>query len=96
MIAKGNLSAPLRRAELDNLKLMMGPITPRGPEYRDTPVDMDQDPTGRESIGDLSHGHVGDELDWDVFGADSIIGLEPRELLNLADQLDMVMHFVPA
>lgn len=74
----------------------MGPITPRGAEYPDMPVDMDQDPAGRDRVGDRSHGHVGDELDWDVFGADSLVGLEPTELLNLADQLDMVMHFVPS
>ncbi|KAL2833299.1 fungal-specific transcription factor domain-containing protein [Aspergillus cavernicola] len=85
LINKGNLSAPLRRAELDSLKRVMGPLT--SPQHGNNIYAVGN--RGQvQPVGENVDAPDAPELDWDTFGVETTIGLEPRELLDLAEQLD--------
>lgn len=92
LIAKGNLAAPLRKQELKQLEQILAPLTPN-PTPNSTadpfpPVDFNAADDGNE-VYDLDHVGVGEEFEWDLLGLNSSVSLPPRELLDLADQLDV-------
>lgn len=110
LVVKGNLTAPLRRAELDHLKRVMGPFIT---ELETSSGLIADGNAGAGAAGvDLAAGDVlgasgsnlgagtgteqAAELDWDIFSVEATVGLEPRELLDLAEQLDVegIMHYV--
>lgn len=92
LIAKGNLAAPLRKQELKQLEQILAPLTPNPtPNSTADPfpsVDFNAAEESNE-VYDLDHVGVGEEFEWDLLGLNSSVSLPPRELLDLADQLDV-------
>ncbi|KAJ5674525.1 Transcription factor [Penicillium maclennaniae] len=88
LISKGNLAAPLRKQELKQLEQILAPLTPNL-SISLPPVNFDEAPDEGEEVYDLDHVGVGDEFEWDLLGLNSSVSLPPRELLDLADQLDV-------
>ncbi|OJJ99068.1 hypothetical protein ASPACDRAFT_52566 [Aspergillus aculeatus ATCC 16872] len=103
IVARGNLAAPMRRAELENLRVMMGPITPVAGGAEVSPGGMERqggqqvhEPGVAEaggSGGDDGGLDVHDpttDWEWEYLAIHSTIGLgmEPRELMDLADRLE--------
>ncbi|KAL4813094.1 hypothetical protein BDW67DRAFT_188091 [Aspergillus spinulosporus] len=99
LVRKGNLAAPLRKVELECLRRVVRPLTlanakadssvvrgENGSEGGNTAVAGTVDENGRTTgvvpVPDQ-------ELDWDIFTVDATVGLEPQELFDLADQLDI-------
>ncbi|KAJ6164769.1 Transcription factor [Penicillium chermesinum] len=85
LIAKGNLAAPLRRRELKQLEQILAPLTPMSTDTPETTPLQDT----HEEIDAFEHIDVGDEFEWDLLGLNPSVSLPPRELLDLADQLDI-------
>lgn len=109
LVIMGNLTAPLRRAELDHLKRVMGPfiaelsgseLIANGNEAAGPGVLAAEDDVLGESanLGAGTTAPEQAELDWDIFSVEATVGLEPRELLDLAEQLDVegIMHYAVA
>ncbi|CAG7949011.1 unnamed protein product [Penicillium salamii] len=84
LISKGNLAAPLRRLELRHLEHVLAPLTPKL-SYRPPPASSHE---GNE-INEDSYIFDQEEFEWDMLGLNSSVSLPPRELLDLADQLDV-------
>lgn len=84
LISKGNLAAPLRRLELRQLEHVLAPLTPKL-SFRTPPVNVNE---GNE-INEESYMFDQEEFEWDMLGLNSSVSLPPRELLDLADQLDV-------
>lgn len=96
LIAKGNPAAPLRRQELRQLEQILAPLTPRSTSSPLQPVNLHRDTQDSEDTYGLDAVDVGDGFEWDLLGLNSSVSLPPRELLDLADQLDVesIMHSV--
>ncbi|KAJ5497430.1 Transcription factor [Penicillium fimorum] len=85
LISKGNLAAPLRRLELRQLEQILAPITPKLTNHHLPQVNMNE---GNE-INEEPYAFDHEEFEWDLLGLNSSVTIPPRELLDLADQLDM-------
>ncbi|OQE22806.1 hypothetical protein PENFLA_c012G09477 [Penicillium flavigenum] len=85
LISKGNLAAPLRRLELRQLEQILAPLTPKLANHNLPQVNLDE---GNE-IHEDHYGFDHEEFEWDLLGLNSSVSLPPRELLDLADQLDV-------
>jgi hypothetical protein len=92
LIAKGNLAAPLRRLELKQLEVILAPLTPRNTTLQ-IPHLTSLNNYGNMDDGESGHAFddvdMGEEFGWDGLALNSSVSLPPRELLDLADQLDM-------
>lgn len=67
----------------------MAPLTPTS-THRPLPhVDLDEMTEQNDDAYALDQAHVGEEFEWDLLGLNSSVSLPPRELLDLADQLDV-------
>ncbi|PYH86340.1 hypothetical protein BO82DRAFT_273357 [Aspergillus uvarum CBS 121591] len=108
IVSKGNLAAPMRRAELENLRVMMGPITPVSVGCAGSPGEVErqgqqqqlQEPghAVAEAVGGGGGGGLNvvpphdppTDWEWEYLAIHSTIGLgvEPRELMDLADRLE--------
>lgn len=87
LISKGNLAAPLRKRELKQLEQILAPLTPNP---NDDPSALAlQEVSHGEDMNAFDHIEVGDEFEWDLLGLNQSVSLPPRELLDLADQLDI-------
>ncbi|OJJ36607.1 hypothetical protein ASPWEDRAFT_108361 [Aspergillus wentii DTO 134E9] len=86
MISKGSLVAPLRKAELSQLEHIMAPLTP-GAMHLTTPTSLNN--AQQDSVAETMPTQDMGEHGWDVFDANMGVMLSPRELLDLAEQLDM-------
>lgn len=95
MISKGSLVAPLRKLELSQLEHIMTPLTP-GDGDRMTPPPTNNGQENNATMITPSNESMGEELGWDVFDANMGTALSPRELLDLAEQLDVesLLHSV--
>jgi hypothetical protein len=93
LISKGNMAAPLRKRELKQLEQILAPLTPnRTPSATANhlpPVHFDEVTDEGDEVYGLENAGVGEEFEWDLLGLNSSVSLPPRELLDLADQLDM-------
>lgn len=89
LISKGNLAAPLRKQELKQLEQILAPLTPNLSTIPLPPVNYNEAPDEGQEVYDMDHVGVGEEFEWDLLGLNSSVSLPPRELLDLADQLDM-------
>lgn len=96
MMAKGSLVAPLRKVELGQLEQKLSAFTPvAGPP--DLPTEVVLGGGGRseeevcsDNVGEAEEQHpMIDESGWDHFAASAMAVLSPRELLDLAEQLDV-------
>ncbi|OQD90523.1 hypothetical protein PENANT_c001G02884 [Penicillium antarcticum] len=85
LIAKGNLAAPLRRLELRQLEQILAPLTPRLANHTLPAANLDEDSEHHDETYTFDQ----DEFEWDMLALNSSVSLPPRELLDLADQLDM-------
>ncbi|KAJ6445330.1 proline dehydrogenase [Purpureocillium lavendulum] len=91
MIADGSLVAPLRKVELSQLEYVMAALSP---DKRNQTLSVSGD--SRSLPADLDCSLSDDLLNnpiWDVFDTDTVTGLLPEELMELADRLDA--EFVP-
>jgi proline utilization trans-activator len=66
------------------LEHVLAPLTPKLP-YRPPPLNVNE---GNE-IQEEPYMFDQEEFEWDMLGLNSSVSLPPRELLDLADQLDM-------
>ncbi|KAL4929552.1 uncharacterized protein BDV17DRAFT_298002 [Aspergillus undulatus] len=95
LVRKGNLAAPLRRDELECLKRILGRFTSMNDGITDENVANVAGHELRTGTASSSGFGLGSEqgqeqqFDWDIFAVDATIGLEPSQLLDLADQLDV-------
>lgn len=78
------MAAPLRRLELRQLEHVLAPLTPKL-SFRPTPGNANE----ADEISEQSYMFDQDEFEWDMLGLNSSVSLPPRELLVLADQLDV-------
>ncbi|CDM31333.1 transcriptional regulator family: Fungal Specific TF [Penicillium roqueforti] len=85
LIAKGNLAAPLRRLELKQLEQILAPLTPKLANHSLPQANLDEYNEINEEPYSFDH----EEFEWDLLGLNSSVSLPPRELLDLADQLDV-------
>lgn len=85
LIAKGNLAAPLRRLELRQLEQILAPLTPRLTNYSLPAASLGDGSDNNEETYTFDQ----DEFEWDMLALNPSVSLPPRELLDLADQLDM-------
>ena len=89
MISQGSLVAPLRKLELSQLESMMVCMTPKDNQPL-TPAPSNNDRALHIfNPNDLVPEHFMPEPGWDVFDDDGGMGLSPRVLLDLAEQLDV-------
>ncbi|KAL3437744.1 hypothetical protein BDV09DRAFT_192744 [Aspergillus tetrazonus] len=99
LVRKGNLAAPLRKVELECLRRVVRPLTLANANPNSSVVRGED---GSDSCTTAIAGTVGGNgrmtgltpgpdqgLDWDIFTVDATVGLEPQELFDLADQLDV-------
>lgn len=86
LISKGNLAAPLRRLELRQLEQILAPLTPTLANHHLPQVNLDE---SNEINEEEPYAFDHEEFEWDLLGLNSSVSLPPRELLDLADQLDM-------
>lgn len=85
--AKGNLAAPLRRRELEQLEQILAPLTPK---FTHSPMEVSARQDAQiEDMNAFDQVDAGDEFEWDLLGLNPSVSLPPRELLDLADQLDI-------
>lgn len=89
LIAKGNLAAPLRKQELGQLEQILAPLTPKTAHSPLPPVNLHTQIDGSENAYGLENVDVGEEFEWDLLGLNPSVSLPPRELLDLADQLEV-------
>lgn len=85
LIAKGNLAAPLRRLELRQLEQILAPLTPRLANHSLPAASLGDGSDNNEETYTFDQ----DEFEWDMLALNSSVSLPPRELLDLADQLDV-------
>jgi len=91
LILKGNPAAPLRRQELRQLKQILAPLTPKSNSASLPPLNVN--PTADDNnFNDLEQADVEEVFEWDLLGLNSSVSLPPRELLDLADQLDVLIN----
>lgn len=89
LISKGSVVAPLRRRELSQLEQILAPLTPKSTSSPLPPVRFNPGTDEHEDVYAIDQVDVGDEFEWDLLGLNPSVSLPPRELLDLADQLDM-------
>lgn len=89
LILKGSMAAPLRKQELKQLEQILAPLTPKSTNTPLPPVGLSEGAEELEETYDLDQVNVGEEFEWDLLGLNSSVSLPPRELLDLADQLDV-------
>jgi len=89
LILKGNPAAPLRRQELRQLEQILAPLTPKSDPIPLPGINASSNTQEESSFQDLEHVDVEEAFEWDLLGLNSSVSLPPRELLDLADQLDV-------
>lgn len=89
LISKGNPAAPLRRKELRQLEQILAPLTPKSNPLPLPSVNVNSDTQNDNEFHGLDHVDVEEAFEWDLLGLNSSVSLPPRELLDLADQLDV-------
>ncbi|KAH8734461.1 hypothetical protein BGZ61DRAFT_527804 [Ilyonectria robusta] len=91
MISKGSLVAPLRKVELSQLEQKLSSFTPASEVPETQEPSTVEDELQHQVQGELEHEDhaIIDETGWDHFAANAMAGLSPRELLDLAEQLDV-------
>ncbi|KAF7597621.1 hypothetical protein BBP40_000099 [Aspergillus hancockii] len=96
LISKGNVAAPLRRLELKQLDLMLAPLTPKSGNHAVLPLTSDEIRDHGDDTYALNQVDMGDEVEWDLLALNHSVSLPPRELLDLADQLDVesIIHSI--
>ncbi|CAM1507747.1 Fc.00g045950.m01.CDS01 [Cosmosporella sp. VM-42] len=89
MIAQGSLVAPLRKLELSQLESIMTSMTPQDNQpLTPTVSNADQETRVHDEPNLVPESLVG-ESGWDLFVDNNTMGLSPRQLLDLAEQLDV-------
>ncbi|KAH7156619.1 hypothetical protein EDB81DRAFT_787528 [Dactylonectria macrodidyma] len=91
MISKGSLVAPLRKVELSQLEQKLSAFTPVS-DQPDLPEIPHVEDKGHHQIPEQQEHEehmIIDETGWDHFAANAMAGLSPRELLELAEQIDV-------
>lgn len=83
------MAAPLRRRELSQLEQILAPLTPKSTNSPLPPVRFNPGGDENEDVYAIDQVDVGDGFEWDLLGLNPSVSLPPRELLDLADQLDM-------
>ncbi|KAJ5638537.1 transcriptional regulator family: Fungal Specific TF [Penicillium herquei] len=89
LVSKGSVVAPLKRRELSQLEQILAPLTPKSTNSPLPPVRFNPGTDEHEDVYTIDQVDVGDEFEWDLLGLNPSVSLPPRELLDLADQLDM-------
>ncbi|KPM39399.1 hypothetical protein AK830_g7152 [Neonectria ditissima] len=90
LIAKGSLVAPLRKVELSQLEQKLSAFTPASEILDFSHSSVVEDEMQNHDNTEQEHGEqIIDETGWDHFAANAMAGLSPRELLDLAEQLDV-------
>jgi hypothetical protein len=89
LILKGNLAAPLRKRELKQLDHMLAPLTPISGSHAVLPMASDEIPGHNRDTYPLDQVDMEEEVEWDLLALNHSVSLPPRELLDLADQLDV-------
>lgn len=104
MISKGNVVAPMRKVELNQLAQTMTPLTVDALHFQSPPfprTNVSQREAMADSINVPSSVAPGQEegeagLSWDLLMGDSVVGLDQTAILDLAARLDVdnLMHTV--
>lgn len=100
MISKGNVVAPLRKVELNQLAQIMTPLTFGALHFQSPPQHNTMNDEGGTTDNVLSAvvpDQEGEgESSWDLFMGNPMVGLDQREILDLAARLDVdsLMHTV--
>ncbi|CRK48207.1 hypothetical protein BN1723_007892 [Verticillium longisporum] len=94
MISKGSIVAPLRKLELSQLEMVTAVLSPTGNVGGYAKESMAAAVEHDEQEAAQTHDEA-DEAGWDMFMADCMIGLSPREMLDLAEQLGAESMFSP-
>ncbi|KAG7129298.1 Proline utilization trans-activator like protein [Verticillium longisporum] len=94
MISKGSIVAPLRKLELSQLEMVTAVLSPTGNVGGCAKEPMAAAVEHDEQEAAQTHDEA-DEAGWDMFMADCMIGLSPREMLDLAEQLGAESMFSP-
>ncbi|KAJ5568053.1 transcriptional regulator family: Fungal Specific TF [Penicillium hetheringtonii] len=89
LILKGNPAAPLRRQELRQLEQILAPLTPKSDPIPLPRINASSNTQEESGFQDLEQVDVEEAFEWDLLGLNSSVSLPPRELLDLADQLDV-------
>lgn len=89
LIFKGNIAAPLRKLELKHLDVMLAPLTPKSESHEIPPITADEIQDNHDDTYTLDQVDIGEEVEWDLLALNHSVSLPPRELLDLADQLDV-------
>ncbi|KAF5863824.1 hypothetical protein ETB97_009287 [Aspergillus alliaceus] len=89
LIIKGNIAAPLRKLELKHLDVMLAPLTPKSESHEIPPITADVIQDNHDDTYALDQVDLGEEVEWDLLALNHSVSLPPRELLDLADQLDV-------
>ena len=104
MISKGNVVAPMRKVELNQLAQIMTPLTADALHFQSPPcprINLSQGEAMAHPINvpssvapDQEEGEAG--LSWDLLMGDSVVGLDQTAILDLAARLDVdsLMHTV--
>lgn len=72
---------------MEQLEQILAPLTPKF-THTSMEVSAHQDAQS-EDINAFDQVDVGEEFEWDLLGLNPSVSLPPRELLDLADQLDI-------
>lgn len=96
MVSKGSIVAPVRKMELAQLERFMAAFTPPAPAgstgagNEDQPMSEQGGQAHDDSLSaPLTPSVVADEPGWDLFQTDTMIGISPGEMLDLAAQLEL-------
>ena len=89
MITRGSVVAPLRKLELDRLQTMTMQLTPRETSFLIQSPNSDDHLPRAIDASRIVDDHLDNAHRWDIFDEEEGIGLAPRELLDLAEQLDI-------
>ncbi|POR32994.1 Proline utilization trans-activator [Tolypocladium paradoxum] len=95
MISKGSVVAPLRKLELSQLEHIMAAFTPLNDEPTSPAASTNNQLPNLEQIP-VPPALTVSEPGWDLFMANSMIGISPGEMLDLAAQLELDGSFLPA
>lgn len=98
MISKGSIVAPVRKMELVQLERFMNAFTPPAPAgsnaghggHGEDHNMSEHGPAHDDNLSTpLTPSVVADEPGWDLFQTDTMIGISPGEMLDLAAQLEL-------
>lgn len=101
MISKGNVVAPMRKVELNQLAQIMTPLTSgalhfQSPPQQHTNINDEGGNTDNVPSAVVPDQEGEGESSWDLFMENPMVGLDQREILDLAARLDVdsLMHTV--